>query len=635
MFPKTLVKVKAAINFGCLDLFDMFELRGQVSVTVFTEILNKINVFDEIRLSISTLNACRFYYKRFLLFIEETVAGRFRHEAEEDCTSDIVAYMVDGCASLKRKKTSNPEINHYKLQFGDNEKADHVTMSIDSWIKADSGSDMKRDMAVNGIIAVVCVHGVAKRLIYMTQGERHAHSLAALSSTVEEKAVNEDQRPLMISYDIMCRIKHKLYREVPALATNSILGTPVFHAYGHSMHCQFENNLRYLQGAGLNDGEGIERFWSEFAEFTGITRNMTDTNRSLTLLCVAKHLAIKKMETFDWENFSAAQKNIKDRLTNSSNSVDGIRSNFDMYLSKCELHYGLLALPFEDEETERIRSFEKRKLFHELENYETENLSVVRPTSATDPRILMREDEVKKWTIEYFKSLLRTSIYTIKQIKVASKGRSKGRGNKAVSIRLSLAMGKEKKCAETLLKDFNKYLSDKGLNTLPRLDALLKDESLFKQHFGEGMSQRMMDLHLLDRSNEEIERISKICSNLFQYFQSRIQILQDDLDNVDDCSSPVGQGTNVYLQSLIVKEMILMDITLRKVRFVGLGMNSQYNSQYSSHQSYTFINDYIKKKNVKNDAASNYDYNLSAAEYLHDNPEDIDEAGLQIDDLLL
>ncbi|CEP07223.1 hypothetical protein [Parasitella parasitica] len=46
MFPKTLINVKAAIYFGCLDLFDMSELRAQVSTTVFAEVLNQINMFE-------------------------------------------------------------------------------------------------------------------------------------------------------------------------------------------------------------------------------------------------------------------------------------------------------------------------------------------------------------------------------------------------------------------------------------------------------------------------------------------------------------------------------------------------------------------------------------------------------------
>lgn len=51
---------------------------------------------------------------------------------------------------------------------------------------------------------------------------------------------------------------------------NSILGTPVFHAYGHAMHCQCEYNLRYLEGAGLNDGEGRVLIKTDFAVGTNL-----------------------------------------------------------------------------------------------------------------------------------------------------------------------------------------------------------------------------------------------------------------------------------------------------------------------------------------------------------------------------
>ncbi|CEP15257.1 hypothetical protein [Parasitella parasitica] len=87
----------------------------------------------------------------------------------------------------------------------------------------------------------------------------------------------------------MCRVKEKLWREVPAMTKNS--GIPcIWPLCALLVRIQLE-----VQSAGLNDGEGIERFWSEFAEFTGLTRNMTEANRSLTLLCTARHLGDKKM----------------------------------------------------------------------------------------------------------------------------------------------------------------------------------------------------------------------------------------------------------------------------------------------------------------------------------------------------
>ncbi|CEP15256.1 hypothetical protein [Parasitella parasitica] len=186
MFPKTLINVRAAIHFGCLDLLDMFELRAQVSTTVFAEALNQINMFETL-------------LQTFFVVHREDVGGRSKHQVLDKCaacaTSDVVSYMVDGCASLKRKKTSNPEIDHYKLQ------------REDSQIKADSGRNMRGDM-VNDIIAVICIHAVAKKLIDMKQGERllfyyfhiftklttsiniefsHAHTLAALSSIARKK----------------------------------------------------------------------------------------------------------------------------------------------------------------------------------------------------------------------------------------------------------------------------------------------------------------------------------------------------------------------------------------------------------------------------------------------------------------
>ncbi|CEP12717.1 hypothetical protein [Parasitella parasitica] len=151
LFPKTLTNVKAAIHFGCLDLFDMFELRAQVSVTVFAEILNEIN-------------------------------------------------------------TARSQNGVTNTQFRENDGSDTVFRWVDSNFRADNGSDMKRDMAVNGVIAAVYVHGVVKKLVNVLQGERnsHSHTLAAIKSIVDEKEDLGDQRPLMISYSIMCRLKKRL-----------------------------------------------------------------------------------------------------------------------------------------------------------------------------------------------------------------------------------------------------------------------------------------------------------------------------------------------------------------------------------------------------------------------------------------
>ncbi|CEP06782.1 hypothetical protein [Parasitella parasitica] len=623
LFPKTLTNVKAAIHFGCLDLFDMFELRAQVSVTVFAEILNEINTASGLKMGLQTLNVCRLYYKRFLLFVEETVADRNRHKAGPECavcaTSDVVAYMVDGCASLKRKNTLNPEIIHLPikqedamwvqqsalLQFGENDRSDTVSRRIDSNFRADNGNDMKRDMAVNGVIAVVCVHGVVKKLVNMLQGERHAHTLAAIKSIVDEKEDLGDQRPLMISYDIMCRLKKRLCKEIPSLQ-QSILGTPVFHAFGHSMHCQCDFNLRYLTGAGLNDGEGIERFWSEFAEFTRLTRNMTEVNRSLTLFCAAQHLGKKKIFALGdslvngyqhavdlqtviraeilqngdnvlqlretWEEYAAAQRGIRDQLANNGRVPNLPQTEHDQYLAICLSYYHLAALLLSPNEgTNRARSRNTQAILCQMEEFERLNPSVSRPQSANDLALLSSDLSLQERTNAYFLGLLRISIYTIKQIKVSLKGRNKGRGNKALSIRFTIALNKEKQNAEQILTDLNKYRSSKGMAPFPALNALLRDEQQLREVVGEGMTQRLINLHLLDRAGEEIIRINLICNRLTDYFLSRVDSLKMDLADIDvSDSSATNQGMRRYIEKLLANEVVVMDTVLGKLRDAGL-----------------------------------------------------------------
>ncbi|CEP08730.1 hypothetical protein [Parasitella parasitica] len=482
-------------------------------------------------------------------------------------------------------------------------------------------------MAVNGIIAVVCTHGVAKKLIDMKQGERHAHTLAALSSIAEEKEANGDERKMMVSYDIMCRVKDKLCREVPSM-TNAILGTPVFHAYGHSMHCQCEFNLRYLQGAGLNDGEGIERFWSEFAEFTGLTRNMTEANRSLTLLCVARHLGEKKManlghflvnlyqyaldlraelrreftvngdEVFqlrkEWEEFAAGQRGIKDRLTNDGRSaLLANRDSVDRYLSHCEMYYHFAAMSSSEEDISRARSLEMRRILAVMEEFEANNPDIPRPGSASDPAILLRREVVQNLTVEHLRALLRVSIYTIKQIKISLKGRT----NKDASIRLTLGLNTEKKLAAAILKDLNAYLQEKDLPLFPPLPTFLQDEQVLRQYFGAGMSQRMMNLHLLDRADEEITRIKKISNGLPEYFRKRMNLLRENIADIADDVSLVGRGMKKYIESLLLAETLAMTAVVGKLQKAGLVL--MVNDHVASSSSFNSNND--NDRDVGND----------------------------------
>lgn len=64
---------------------------------------------------------------------------------------------------------------------------------------------------------------------------------------------------------------------------------PVFHSYAHNMACQLEFGQRFVEGTGLNDGEGVERLWSYLRKFSSITKEMTVSNRHHLLVDALEH----------------------------------------------------------------------------------------------------------------------------------------------------------------------------------------------------------------------------------------------------------------------------------------------------------------------------------------------------------
>ena len=53
-----------------------------------------------------------------------------------------------------------------------------------------------------------------------------------------------------------------------------VFGIPVLHSYGHQLKCQMMYNPRRLDGIGLTDGEGCERFWSLLTSSVSSVRQM-------------------------------------------------------------------------------------------------------------------------------------------------------------------------------------------------------------------------------------------------------------------------------------------------------------------------------------------------------------------------
>lgn len=51
--------------------------------------------------------------------------------------------------------------------------------------------------------------------------------------------------------------------------------TAIMHAYAHQWECQLVFNPRMMDGVGLTDGEGTERFWSRLRFLIGVLRHVS------------------------------------------------------------------------------------------------------------------------------------------------------------------------------------------------------------------------------------------------------------------------------------------------------------------------------------------------------------------------
>lgn len=99
--------------------------------------------------------------------------------------------------------------------------------------------------------------------------------------------LGEELATILVSYDIGCQWKINLDKRFPAmpslLKSDSVsgeprptirVGLPVWHGAVHEESCTMANSLRYKTGAGMTDGEGVERVWSGLNPIATSTKEM-------------------------------------------------------------------------------------------------------------------------------------------------------------------------------------------------------------------------------------------------------------------------------------------------------------------------------------------------------------------------
>ncbi|XP_051250684.1 uncharacterized protein LOC127360334 [Dicentrarchus labrax] len=116
-----------------------------------------------------------------------------------------------------------------------------------------------------GVFGISYKHEDPRRFLSLKRGESLSNAVYLLKELQEQFGTS---KIIVFMYDIACRLKPHLQKFYPDLLTKKLtFAVPAFHAYGHDVACQISYSCRNVEGAGLADGEQLERLWSYLRRF--------------------------------------------------------------------------------------------------------------------------------------------------------------------------------------------------------------------------------------------------------------------------------------------------------------------------------------------------------------------------------
>ncbi|KAJ3558766.1 hypothetical protein NP233_g11436 [Leucocoprinus birnbaumii] len=140
-----------------------------------------------------------------------------------------------------------------------------------------------------GIFLSLCRHGHALLVADMVQsGEQAKYPLAIIDVLLE--AFGSD---IGAGYDIGCRFsttvaRSNLATKARELNYTSLVGS--FHGHAHNRLCQLSNLATYVEGIGLEDLEGCERFFSKSNAMASSTRYASRFHRQQKIAEFLRHM---------------------------------------------------------------------------------------------------------------------------------------------------------------------------------------------------------------------------------------------------------------------------------------------------------------------------------------------------------
>ncbi|KAJ3965393.1 hypothetical protein EV361DRAFT_966865 [Lentinula raphanica] len=154
---------------------------------------------------------------------------------------------------------------------------------------------------INGIFGGFCRHSFVIVFLDMIRtGEQSKYMLALLhhfmSSSLEDRKrrglPEEPNGSLAVGYDIACGMVDKIIRSpLHDIAQNERLQMVIglLHGYAHNRLCQLSFLMLYINGAGIEDLEVCERYFSQSNALAPVTRYMSKFRRRQAIANYAYH----------------------------------------------------------------------------------------------------------------------------------------------------------------------------------------------------------------------------------------------------------------------------------------------------------------------------------------------------------
>ncbi|XP_061592259.1 uncharacterized protein LOC133457248 isoform X2 [Cololabis saira] len=201
----------------------------------------------------------------------------------------VLVLAADGLFGLPRKKSSGRSFEgpkHNNRFFSPQDDVDafvkeqqHTPEEGCANFQAGSALRSKLKNAKldeTGVFGMACKHEHPRRFLSLKRGESLSNAVYLMKELQEDLGGN---KKLVFMYDIGCKLKPHLEKFFPNLLDNTTIAVPAFHAYGHGVACQISHACRNVEGAGLCDGEQLERLWSFLRRFGKVTKEMTPSHR--------------------------------------------------------------------------------------------------------------------------------------------------------------------------------------------------------------------------------------------------------------------------------------------------------------------------------------------------------------------